>query len=402
MWLPGTVAHAMWSGLCMEDTARQQEAPAPIDTLFDPGLLDLVPSKVAVANRVLPIGMSNGVLVCMAEEPDDPVLQSRLRFQLQRDVRLIPAREGFIGALHEAYGGDPCPETEDLVSAVTAPREGGLRTRQNEAHRPWTAAPKVVAVTSGKGGVGKTTVTANLGIALKQMGLNVGVVDCDFGLSNLHVLLGMRPVHKLPDVLSGRVPLSEGFEQGPGGLEVLAGATGSSDLAELSYWRLQKAGVSVESLKRLYDIVLLDTGAGINRSVLSMLTNADEVLLVVTPDPSSVQDAYVTLRVIVERKPHARVGFVVNDVRDMAQARDVATKFQTFAALHLGTNPRYLGAINHDKSVEEATRSRSPLVLTSPRSRAARDVSALAQRFTGMPSDKTGLFDKLVAKLTFS
>lgn len=386
----------------MEETARQQEGVESVDTLFDPALLDLVPSKVAVGNRVLPIGLSNGILVCMAEEPDDPYLQSRLRFQLQRDVRLIPAREGFEAALQEAYGGDPCPETEDLVSAVTTPREGAFKSRANEAHRPWTAAPKVVAVTSGKGGVGKTTVTANLGLALKQMGLNVGVVDCDFGLSNLHLLLGMRPTHKLPDVLSGRVTLRDGFEKGPGGLDVLAGATGSSELAELSYWRLQKAGVSIEAFKRLYDIVLLDTGAGINRSVLSMLTNADEVLLVVTPDPSSVQDAYVTLRVIVERKPNARVGFVVNDVRDMAQAKDVATKFQTFAALHLGSNPRYLGAINHDKSVEEATRSRVPLILSAPKTRAAKDVSALALRFTGMPSDKMGLFDRLVAKLTFS
>ena len=386
----------------MEENIERMKSGTGVDTLFDPKLLDMVPSRVAVANRVLPIGMSNGVLVCMAEEPDDPYLQSRLRFQLQRDIRLIPAREGFAEALHEAYGGDPCPETEDLVSAVTARRESPLKERARQASRTWTAAPKVIAVTSGKGGVGKTTLTANLGIALKQMGLEVGVVDCDFGLSNLHVLLGMRPIHKLPDVLSGRIPLREGFEPGPGGLGVLAGATGSPELAELSYWRLHKAGVSTEALKRIYDIVLLDTGAGISRSVVSMLTNADEILLVVTPDPPSVQDAYVTLRVLMERKPHMRVGFVVNDVRDMAQAKDVATKFQTFAALHLGCQPRYLGSITHDKAVEQATRSRSPVYLSNPRSRAAKDIQALALRFTGIPTDKLNIFEKLVARLTFT
>lgn len=386
----------------MEESTEAINRGDRIDTLFDPKLLDMVPSRVAVANRVLPIGMSDGVLVCMAEEPDDPYLQSRLRFQLQRDVRLIPAREGFAEALHEAYGGDPCPETEDLVSAVTDRNKNALKERARQASRNWTAAPKVIAVTSGKGGVGKTTLTANLGIALKQMGLEVGVVDCDFGLSNLHVLLGMRPVHKLPDVISGRIALSQGFEPGPGGLDVLAGATGSPELAELSYWRLHKGGVSTDALKRLYDIVLLDTGAGISRSVISMLTNADEILLVVTPDPPSVQDAYVTLRVLMERKPHMRVGFVVNDVRDMAQAKDVATKFQTFAALHLGCQPRYLGSIAHDKAVEASTRSRRPVYLSEPRSKAAKDIQGLALRFTGIPTDKLNVFERMVAKFTFS
>lgn len=386
----------------MEEAMPTGTVESGQDSLFDPALLDMVPSKVALANGVLPIGMSGGTLVCMAEEPDDPYLQSRLRFQLQRDVRIIPARAGFQDALREAYGGDPCPETEDLVSAVTEPLDGPLRNKKRQAHRQWTAAPKVIAVTSGKGGVGKTTLTANLGIALTQMGLDVGVVDCDFGLSNLHVMLGMRPVHKLPDVLAGRVPLSEGFEAGPGGLRVLAGATGSPDLAELSYWRLQKGGVSTENLRRLFDIVLLDTGAGISRSILSMLTNADEALLVVTPDPSSVQDAYVTLRVLIERKPQMRVGFVVNDVRDLAQAKDVANKFQTFASLHLGCQPRYLGSIGHDRAVEKATRSRQPVFLGDPKSRAARDIQALALRFTGIPNEGMSLFERLVARLSLT
>ncbi|MBS1715839.1 MAG: P-loop NTPase [Armatimonadetes bacterium] len=372
------------------------------DTLFDPKLLDLVPAKVAVANRVLPIGLSSDVLVCMAEEPDDPYLMSRLRFQLQRDVRLIPARPGFDRALEEAYGGDPCPETEDLVSAVTAPLEGVVRQRKGVSHRPWNAAPKVIAVTSGKGGVGKTTMTANLGIALARLGLTVGVIDCDFGLSNLHVMLGMRPVHKLPDVLSGRVPLHDGFEPGPEGLRVLAGATGSPELAELTYARLSRGGVSTENLKRIFDIVFLDTGAGIARGALSMLTNADEALLVVTPDPSSVQDAYVTLRVLTERKPMMRVGFVVNDVKDSSQASDVAAKFQTFSALHLGCQLRYLGSVSHDHAVEKATRSRSPVVQSAPKSRAARDIEALAYRFSGIPNERLNLFQRIVEKLDFA
>lgn len=386
----------------MEQSSHVLPKGTEVDTLYDPKLLDLVPSKVAVANSVLPIGLSGNTLVCMAEEPDDPYLQSRLRFQLQRDVRLIPAREGFREALRDAYGGDPCPETEDLVSAVTVSNDHRLRAGGIQRHRQWNAAPKVIAVTSGKGGVGKTTLTANLGIALTQIGLEIGVVDCDFGLSNLHVMLGMRPVHKLPDVLQGRVALQDGFEAGPGGLRVLAGATGSPDLAELSYARLQKGGVSTESLKRLFDIVLLDTGAGITRSVLSMLTNADEALLVVTPDPSSVQDAYVTLRVLTERRPHMRVGFVVNDVHDKSQAVDVACKFQTFSALHLGCQPRYLGSVQHDKAVENATRSRSPLLISASRSKAARDVMDLAYRFSGIPDDRKGVFQRMVERLDFS
>ncbi|MBS1721937.1 MAG: P-loop NTPase [Armatimonadetes bacterium] len=385
----------------MEDSGALLKDEPQVDTLYDPRLLDFVPSKVALGNRILPIGWSAGTLVCMAEEPDDPYLQSRVKFQLQRDVRLIPARAGFREALHEAYGGDPCPETEDLVSAVTQRREVNLTNRTRQGHRPWNASPKVVAVTSGKGGVGKTTLTANLGIALTQMGLQVGVVDCDFGLSNMHVMLGMRPVHRLPDVLQGRVALTGSFESGPGQLQVLAGATGSSELAELSYDHLEKGGLTTQALKGLFDITFLDTGAGIQQSVLSMLTNADEVLLVVTPDPPSVQDAYVTLRVLLEQKPTARVGFIVNEARDAAQAKDVAAKFQTFASLHLGCQLRYLGAISFDRAVENATRSRLPLVLGSPRSRAARDIHAVAERFAGLPSEGQNFFERMVARLSW-
>jgi hypothetical protein len=211
--------------------------------LYDSALLDLVPSKVALGNRVLPVGFSGTALVCMAQDPDDPFLQSRLRFQLQREIRLIPAREGFAEAMREAYGGDPCPEAEDLVSAVSTHVVVPQQTTKHN-FRAWNAAPRVVAVTSGKGGVGKTTLTANIGIALARLGLNVGMLDCDFGLSNLHVVLGIRPAHKLPDVLQGRVSLADAFSQGPDGVRVLAGATGSTELAELSYWQLHKGGLT--------------------------------------------------------------------------------------------------------------------------------------------------------------
>jgi flagellar biosynthesis protein FlhG len=351
--------------------------------LYDAALLGLVPSKVALGNRVLPVGFSGTALVCMAKDPDDPFLQSRLRFQLQREVRLIPARDGFDDAMREAYGGDPCPETEDLVSAVSGPAiTPRALTKQN--FRPWNAAPRVVAVTSGKGGVGKTTLTANIGLALSRIGLNVAAMDCDFGLSNLHVMLGMRPEHKLPDVLQGRVALADAFAAGPDGLRVLAGATGSTELAELSYWQLHKGGVTFEALRRSFDITLLDTGAGIQRSVVSMLTHADECLLVVTPDPSSVQDAYVTLRVLIERKPQARVGFIVNNPRDVHQANDVATKFQTFAQLHLDCQPRYLGYVPFDRVVPSATRSRTALLQVAPSSRAAKHIVEVAHKFAGI------------------
>lgn len=356
-------------------------------SLYDTNLLELVPAKVALSNNVLPVGFSGTALVLMAQDPEDPFLQSRLRFQLQREIRLIPAREGFADAMREAYGGDPCPETEDLVSAVSSPT-GLARKTTKQSFRPWNAAPRVVAVTSGKGGVGKTTLTANLGIALSRLGINVGLVDCDFGLSNLHVILGLRPSNKMPDVLQGRVPLVDAFCDGPDGLRVLAGATGSTELAELSYWQLHKGGITFEAIRRNFDITLLDTGAGIQRSVVSMLTHADECILVVTPDPSSVQDAYVTLRVLVERKPNARVGFIVNNPRDVNQANDVATKFQTFAQLHLDCQPRYLGYVPFDKAVPAATRSRTALLQVSPSSRAARQITDIAQKFAGIGPER--------------
>jgi flagellar biosynthesis protein FlhG len=115
-----------------------------------------------------------------------------------------------------------------------------------------------------------------------------------------------------------------------------------------------------------------------------MLTHSDECLLVVTPDPSSVQDAYVTLRVLIERKPNARVGFIVNNPRDVHQANDVATKFQTFAQMHLDCQPRYLGYVPFDRAVPSATRSRTALLQVAPSSRAAKQVVEVAHRFAGI------------------
>lgn len=245
---------------------------------------------------------------------------------------------------------------------------------------------KTIAVTSGKGGVGKTSLSTNLGISLAQRGKRVVLFDADLGLANLDVMLGIKPNYTLEQVLSGQVRLVEALTSGPGGVKFIAGGSGVEALVNLDQRHLHLFLTQLGELEAQTDVLIFDTGAGIDSSVMTFLQAADEVLLVATPDPSSMVDAYATAKVLWTHSPQAKVRVVVNMAADEAEARAVYAKLYSIAKQFLDKAPTPGGFMRMDARAAACVRQRKPFVLENPSGMASRDVQAIAGSLLGLPS----------------
>lgn len=238
---------------------------------------------------------------------------------------------------------------------------------------------RVIAVTSGKGGVGKTNLVANLGIALANEGLRVGLFDADLGLANIDVLLGLVPRYSLAHVLSGERQIEEIMIPGPGGVMVLAGVSGMSSLADVPPENLERLIQSMDRLDGLLDICLVDTGAGIGRQVMSFVLVAEEVLVVTTPEPTAVTDAYGLIKTLRLNRSPAGIFLVVNMVEGQVEGQEIFNRLQMVSQRFLGVNMVYLGSIERDPCVGKAVRAQRPFLLAYPQSKASRSVRLLAE-----------------------
>lgn len=261
---------------------------------------------------------------------------------------------------------------------------GAGRAPRRAVHAgPSGSRSRCLAVTSAKGGVGKTNLAVNLGLALAARGLRVGVLDADLGLANVDLVLGMTPPYDIGHVLYGQKTLEEILLEGPNGLKVLAGGAGLYELANLSRWRLERLVRSLSQLDELLDILLIDTGAGISRNVLSFVLEVEEVLVVTTPEPPSIADAYSMIKVITLEGRRSRVHLVVNMARDEREAHAVYRKLEALSNQFLQTSLRYLGFVPRDEAVGWAVRQQVPVLLSYPSSRASQAIGRLAAVLEG-------------------
>ncbi|MFH0879509.1 MAG: P-loop NTPase [Lentisphaerota bacterium] len=240
---------------------------------------------------------------------------------------------------------------------------------------------RVIAVTSGKGGVGKTTVAINLAIASAMSGCKVLLLDADLGLANAHLLAGIHPGRSLQDVISGRLPLREAIAQGPGGIALISGGSGQADLASLAEPALLRLTEELRLAAGEYDLLIIDTGAGISPQVLHFLNQADDLVIVATPNIASILDAYGVVKTVHEQGMTARPGLLINQAGDSAQAHAVFENINACAQRFLGSAPIYLGHLYRDPAVESACQARQPYLLRYPQSQNAGLLLKLARRF---------------------
>ncbi|HEY4081676.1 MAG TPA: MinD/ParA family protein [Burkholderiaceae bacterium] len=247
---------------------------------------------------------------------------------------------------------------------------------------------RTLAVTSGKGGVGKTFVTANLAAALAERGFKVLVLDADLGLANLDVVLNLHPKLTLHDVFTERCTLDQAILPAPGGFSVLLAGSGMVEYSRLTPEVRDKLLHILDVVKPRYDWVLLDTGAGISDVVLYSISLAADVLVVATPEPTSLTDAYATIKVLATQQERRVIGLLVNQTNRAGEGKLICGQLQQVLQRFVGAMPgatfqlNLLGEVRSDTAVKQAVLKRQLVLENFPGSDAAQAIKALALKIS--------------------
>ena len=251
---------------------------------------------------------------------------------------------------------------------------------------------RVISITSGKGGVGKTNVAANLALALHRMAKRVLILDADLGLANMDVLLGLNPRHTLSHVLDGEKRLDEIIVTAPGGIKLLPAASGVQELTELDSSQRLHLLNELDTLQDLFDVLLIDTGAGISSNVMYFNFAAMEKVVVVTNEPTSLTDAYALIKVLTLRYQQKKFKILVNSARNEAEAERVYRHLSMVVDKFLGSpSLDYFGWIPYDKLVPAAVRRQRLVLMEYPDAPASKSFMVLAKRM--ISSDDESVFE---------
>lgn len=262
--------------------------------------------------------------------------------------------------------------------------KGGSRGgRVVQLHRSAPASTRTIAVTSGKGGVGKTTVSANLAIALAMSGRSVLLLDADLGLASLDLALGLSPENDLRAVLDGQKTVEEIIIEGPAGVKLIPACPGRYDMANLDQRERTLLTHAVSEAAKAFDVLIIDTGAGIGSNAVNFASGADDVLLVTTPDPTALRDAYAMAKVLNRRSGVDRVHLIANQVSSEHEGAELHQQLRRIATQFLSLDLAYLGCLLRDSRVREGVVAGSPFMLSAPDCIAARGMRGLARRLTG-------------------
>ena len=238
---------------------------------------------------------------------------------------------------------------------------------------------KIITVTSGKGGVGKSNFVVNLAITLQKKGNKVLVFDADVGMGNDDVLMGIYPKYTMFDVINGK-EIEDIIEQGPAGVMLLAAGSGLNQVEDLQTEERENFLNKLESLEG-YDYIIMDTGAGINKSVLAFISCSEELVLLTTPEPTSLTDAYSLIKATSHFKIKDKANVVVNKTFTEEEGIQTFNKLKKAVDKFLDLDVTYLGAISDDRKLVKSVRDQVPFVIAYPNSDAAREIDIIAEKF---------------------
>ena len=256
---------------------------------------------------------------------------------------------------------------------------------------------RVITVTSGKGGVGKSSIAVNLAIQLKRLGKRVIVLDADFGLANVEVMLGVRPQYNLADLMFKGKTLPEIITKGPEDIGFISGGSGIQELAKLTREQVVYLTQKLVELDSMADVILIDTGARIADNVLEFVTACSEVFLVATPEPTSITDAYALLKTLNRRAGFSRertsIKMISNRVRNEAEGISLYEKMSLVVDKFLNIQPEFIGMIPQDDNVSKAIMLQKPVSIAYPNSPAAKAIEMIAIKLTNgvEPAGKKGI-----------
>lgn len=266
----------------------------------------------------------------------------------------------------------------------------------------------VITVTSGKGGVGKSNMSVNLAIQLQNLGKRVIILDADFGLANVEVMFGIRPVYSLADLMFKNKEIKDIICPGPRGIGIISGGSGIQEMANLTKYQIGNLTSKLYELDELADVIIIDTGAGISDAVLEFVTHSTEVILVATPEPTSITDAYALLKSVNKRDDFDKtkhIQMITNRVGTAKEGKELFAKLDVVVKRFLDVEIDFLGAVPQDSNVSKAVMRQVPFSIAYPNTQATIAVQTIANKLLGNTTyaqkDKKGityLFSKFMHK----
>ncbi len=259
---------------------------------------------------------------------------------------------------------------------------------------------RVITVTSGKGGVGKTSISINLAIQMSRMGKKVVVFDADFGLANIEVMLGVRPQYNLADMMFRGKDLTDIITEGVEGISFISGGSGIQELASMNREQVMYLASCLMTLDKYADIVIVDTGAGISDSVLEFVLASTEVLLVATPEPTSITDAYALLKALNRKeefvKEDTSIKMIANRVDSISEGQNLYEKMSIVSEKFLNIPVTYLGSVPMDEQISKAVMRQKPVSVINPDAPSAKAIRQIAETLLELDSEeiseKRGMF----------
>jgi len=261
--------------------------------------------------------------------------------------------------------------------------------------------PRIITVTSGKGGVGKSNIVVNISIALQQMGRKVMIFDADIGMGNDDILMGCLSRYNVFDVIFNNKEIEEVVLTGPFGVKLLPGGSALTKVEDLTEIQRESFLGKLTALTGL-DYIIMDTGAGVNKSVLGFIACCEDLIIVTTPEPTSLTDAYSLLKAVNHFKIKNSAKVIVNRALDNNEANLTFNKFNNAVSKFLNMELEYLGKISEDKKLSYAVRAQQPVIVSYPGSGVAQDIKKIASKIDGMKDKASGIGIEGLFKKIFS
>ncbi|MDO9533829.1 MAG: AAA family ATPase [Bacillota bacterium] len=247
---------------------------------------------------------------------------------------------------------------------------------------------RVIAFSSGKGGVGKSTITINVALALQSLGKRCCIIDVDLGTANVDVLLQLKTPYNLYDLISGEKEIEDIIVTGPQGLLLVPGGSGLDELANLKEWQFSRLISAFNKLEEAVDYLLLDTGAGVSRNVTNFLMAADEIVLIAVPEPHAIMDVYSLIKVLTRYEIKSRIKLIVNKVEEEEEAYNVWNTISSVSREFLDLPVEYLGLIPYSDTIALSVKKQEPFLLYNPKHPAAKNFLRITELLTGEESKK--------------